>query len=333
MIRASVVLPAYNAEAFVERAIASVLGQTEPAVEVLVVDDASTDATASLVAGIAARDPRVRLMRQEVNSGPGAARNRAIAEARGEWIALLDADDSFAPHRIETLAALGDRRGADMVSDNLLLATDDDAPASPMIPRDALPEPRRMTASEFVAGNIGRRRAPRFSYGFMHPMIRRQFLAMHALRYDARNRFGEDFLFYLAGLMRGAAWWITPAALYRYTIRPGSLTEVQTAADLNRIRLAEQHLLERTRRWPDPALPRVLRRHKAGIERRYYYRAFTDALKAQAFSDALTLLCESGNSLRHIALESAVQAPIILGKAARGGYHRSRQPVKVKEAS
>lgn len=330
MIRATVVIPAYNAEAFVERAIGSVLCQTEPALEVLVVDDASTDGTAACVARLAAQDRRITLLQNTANAGPGAARNRAIGQARGAWTALLDADDSFAPNRLETLIALGERCGADLVSDNLLLVTDETGPGRPMIPQAMLPAARRMTAAEFVAGNIGSRRNPRLSFGFMHPIVRSGFIAQHELRYEPRNRYGEDFLFYLAALMCGANWWLTPLALYRYTVRSGSLTEVQSAADLSRIRLAEQRLLDEAQIWIDPPLKRALHRHKAGIERRYYYRAFTDALKARAFSSAAALLFDSTASLRHIILESWTQAPTILGKAARGGYRRDRdrRPVR-----
>jgi hypothetical protein len=319
MIQASVVVPAYNAEAYVGRALASALAQTEPDIEVLVVDDASTDRTAEIVAAIAAADPRVRLLRAPVNAGPGAARNRGLAAARGTWIALLDADDAFAPERIATLCALGARHGADLVADNLLLCGAD-SDGTPMLPPHLLAAPRRVTAAEFVLGNIGSPRTPRISYGFMHPLLRREFLAAHGLRYEERNRFGEDFLLYLACLACGACWWITPTPLYHYTVRAGSLTEVQTAADLLRIRTAEQRLMDDAA--TDPQFRQALRRHQAGIDRRYHYRAFTDALKGRTPARALGLLCASRSSLRHIALESAAQLPVILRKALRGGYRR-----------
>jgi glycosyltransferase involved in cell wall biosynthesis len=89
----SVVVPAYNAAPFLRAALDSVLAQTEPVAEVLVVDDGSTDATAEIAAGYAAP---VRLLRQE-NAGVSAARNHGIREARGEWIAFLDADDTWLP--------------------------------------------------------------------------------------------------------------------------------------------------------------------------------------------------------------------------------------------
>ncbi len=93
----SAVIPAYNAEGFVARAIDSVLSQTHPVHEVLVVDDGSRDGTARIVESFG---PSVRPIRQE-NSGPGAARNHGAREARGEWIALLDADDAWLPRKIE----------------------------------------------------------------------------------------------------------------------------------------------------------------------------------------------------------------------------------------
>lgn len=88
--RVSVLIPAYNAECYIEQAIASALGQTIEDLEVTVVDDASSDATAAIVSRFAERDRRLRLVRLPVNSGPSAARNLALSCARGTWVALLD---------------------------------------------------------------------------------------------------------------------------------------------------------------------------------------------------------------------------------------------------
>lgn len=321
-IRASVIVPAYNAEPFVRRAIASVLTQTEQYCEVLVVDDASSDATAAVVGRIAAQDARVRLFRNTINMGPAASRNRGIAQARGDWIVLLDADDELMPHRIETLIALGEQHGADLVADNLLLCQEDGSgPAAPMIPARTLPAGKFLSLAEFVDGNVGNRRTPRVSFGFLQPIIRRNFLQAHSLRYDERNRFGEDFLFYIACLLKGARWWVTPEAMYRYTVRPGSLTDMQSAADLLRIRSMEEKLLRDDRSVaPGSDLAWALRRHKAVIDRFYYYRAFTDALKAREAARAFRLLFESASGFRYIILESMTQAPSVAMKALRGGY-------------
>ncbi len=321
----SVVMPVFNAEASVAAALASALAQTEARVEVLVVDDASTDATAAIVDDAARRDPRVRLRHLARNAGPAAARNRGMAEARGAWVALLDADDSYHPRRLEHLLALADALDADMVSDNLLLCGADKLAGTAMIPPALLAAPRLLPASEFVARCTGSRKYPRVSFGFMKPLFRAGFLREHRLRYDERNRFGEDFLLYLDCLMRGARWWVTPEPLYLYTVRPGSLTEVQTASDLGRIRDADRRLLADPGIAADAALRRALRRHKAGIDRNYHYRGFTDALKARRPAEAARLLFGSGESLLCVARESFAQMPVVAAKAWRGGY-RSRRP-------
>lgn len=89
----SVVMPAYNAQSTIGAAITGVLSQTYPAVELVVVDDGSTDATPRICA---AYGSRLRYVRQE-NAGTAAARNRALAQASGEFIALCDADDVLLP--------------------------------------------------------------------------------------------------------------------------------------------------------------------------------------------------------------------------------------------
>ena len=96
----SVIVPAYNAAAFVGEALRSALSQTYPHLEVIVVDDGSTDETSDLVQAIAREDARVVLIRQQ-NAGVARARNAAIERASGEFIAPLDADDIWYPRKLE----------------------------------------------------------------------------------------------------------------------------------------------------------------------------------------------------------------------------------------
>ncbi|MBE9127581.1 MULTISPECIES: glycosyltransferase family 2 protein [unclassified Coleofasciculus] len=96
----SVIIPAYNAEAFIERTLKSVLSQTYKNLEVLVVDDGSQDRTAEIVQSIGGQDKRVILL-QQLNSGVAAARNLGIEKSQGEFIAPIDADDIWYPQNIE----------------------------------------------------------------------------------------------------------------------------------------------------------------------------------------------------------------------------------------
>jgi GT2 family glycosyltransferase len=110
----SVIIPAYNAAATIAATLNSVQRQTHEHLEIIVVDDGSTDRTAAIVTAHAAGDPRVRLIRQ-ANSGVISARNRGIAAARGAFIAPVDADDLWHPEKIEAqLVALRDHPNAGM---------------------------------------------------------------------------------------------------------------------------------------------------------------------------------------------------------------------------
>jgi hypothetical protein len=146
-------------------------------------------------------------------------------------------------------------------------------------------------------------------------------------------RFGEDFLLYLDCLMNGARWWLTPEPMYRYNVRFGSLTDVQSANDLLRISLMEEKLL---REHPmvrfDPDLAAALRRHKAVIDHFYHYRTFVDAAKARLHGTALRLLLQSPTRLRDIVLEALVQAPRVTMKTTRGGYRGTHSAHSTEES-
>ena len=107
----SVIMPLYNSSKHVGEAIKSVQDQTLDCWELCITDDCSTDDSADIVASIAAEDPRVRLFRQESNQGAAAARNRSLDNARGRFVAYLDADDMWAPEKLERQVAFMEKGG------------------------------------------------------------------------------------------------------------------------------------------------------------------------------------------------------------------------------
>ena len=109
----TVVIPAFNAEAWLPLTLQSACSQTLREIEILVVDDDSRDGTAKIALDHAARDPRIRLIRRE-NGGVGAARNSGIREARGKYIAPLDADDLWFPEKLEAQVARMEEGGEEM---------------------------------------------------------------------------------------------------------------------------------------------------------------------------------------------------------------------------
>ncbi len=95
----SIITPSYNTGPFIAETIGSVLAQTYTNWEMIIVDDCSTDNTDEMVARF--KDPRIRYLKNERNSGAAISRNYALREARGKWIAFLDSDDLWLPEKLE----------------------------------------------------------------------------------------------------------------------------------------------------------------------------------------------------------------------------------------
>ncbi|MBS9782785.1 MAG: glycosyltransferase family 2 protein [Arcobacter sp.] len=97
----SIITPSYNSERFISQTIESVLTQTYRDWEMLIVDDVSPDKSNDIIEKYIQKDSRIKLIKLEKNSGPAVARNRAIKEAKGRYIAFLDADDLWKPKKLE----------------------------------------------------------------------------------------------------------------------------------------------------------------------------------------------------------------------------------------
>ncbi len=320
--RASVIIPAYNMHDYIAAAVQSAQHQTEPDIEILVTDDCSQDDTGQIVSRLAAEDPRIRLFKTPKNGGPSVARNLALQHARGDWIVILDADDEFHPDRVRTLLTLGERVGADLAADSLMIV-DKASPGSEwaMLGADLVAEPRQVTFTEFMERSLGSRRVARgVSWVGLQPAYRREFLAAHGLQFDTANRWGEDYLLYLDCFLRRAVMWVTPEPMYYHTVRRGSLTDTPPPQDLWRIAQIDRQLMSDPMIRADLRLRRAIHRHMEAHERWFYYRVFADAAKARKFRAASEVLFRNLASLRHVTLESMTQAPRVMAKVLTGDH-------------
>lgn len=114
-INISLIIPVHNAEPFLERCLDSAVAQTVPELEIICINDASTDASRDILDAYASRDSRVRVAHREVNGGESAARNHGLSLARGEYLAFLDHDDRLEPEALRVLYERAKASGSDMV--------------------------------------------------------------------------------------------------------------------------------------------------------------------------------------------------------------------------
>jgi succinoglycan biosynthesis protein ExoO len=230
----SFVVAAFNAAPYVEAAIASALAQRDVSVEVIVVDDASTDATAEIVASIAVRDARVMLIRRQTNGGPSISRNEAMRKASGRWIAILDADDLIAPERTRKLIDLAEATSVDLVGDNFARFSANPAePHSTMIATAAFPYYFFVDTAAFLRGNAMFDASARL--GYIKLMFRTDFLRSRGIEHLEDVIIGEDYHLGLSCLLEGARFVVSSETLYKYRVRDGSLSWRLRASDITQL--------------------------------------------------------------------------------------------------
>ena len=124
----SVIMPAYNAQSYIEQAIDSVLSQSVTDLELLVIDDGSQDNTRQIVTAIAKKDHRVRLLVNEQNMGAAGTRNRGLELCRGQYVALLDSDDYYLEGMLQSMLHRAEETGADIIYCSYAIVDEDGKP-------------------------------------------------------------------------------------------------------------------------------------------------------------------------------------------------------------
>ena len=274
-------IAAHNAAAFLDDAVSSALTQTCRAVEVIAVDDGSSDGTHEALAAWARRDTRVTVLRHEHCRGAAAARDTAIAHAKGRWIAVLDADDAFLPERVERLIALAEETGADLLADNLIerdFATG--MRLGTILPPSEMAVGGPLSLSEMLRRD--RVDLPgRAKLGFLKPIVRRDFLDRSGVRYRPEMRVGEDFLFQFECVLAGGRYRLSPEAMYLCSVRAGSVSTLGRGAIY--LSAATRRMRDLARGLDDPELHALLRQRQRATDS----DCFDLAIGAQHLGDAL----------------------------------------------
>ncbi|MDB5662688.1 MAG: glycosyl transferase [Sphingomonas bacterium] len=227
----TVIIAAYRAEATITASIQSALSDALVG-EVLVIDDASPDATAAVAQDADDGSGRLKVLIQPTNAGPAAGRNRGLNEARGSYVAVLDADDLLLPGRFAALLALP---AWDFAADNILFVPAVPPPAELTNLATGVAT-RQIALEEFIFGNISVRGRGRSELGFLKPVMRREFLALHRLCYDERLRLGEDFILYVQALAKGARFLLSERCGYLALERSESLSGRHSIENLEALR-------------------------------------------------------------------------------------------------
>lgn len=217
----SVIMANYRGARYLAASMKAVLAQSEPRLELILADDASDDDSVAIARGIAAGDPRVKVIASPRNGGPAVTRNLALDAARGDWIAIVDSDDLIHPQRLARLVQAATAAGADIAADDLVhFGAAERAQGRTLLQGLRLSSPMRLTLDLYLQGNAPGADLP--SFGYLKPLIRRSVLG--ARRYDPALRIGEDYDLILRLLIDGASFLLLPDPLYAYRRHAGSVS-------------------------------------------------------------------------------------------------------------
>ncbi|HYD88931.1 MAG TPA: glycosyltransferase [Vitreimonas sp.] len=288
--RVSVIMANFNGAAHIAAAVRSVLRQTETALELIVSDDGSTDDSLAMARNAAAGDPRLIIVTTQLSrTGPAAARNRALAHAQGDWIAIVDNDDYIHPERLKRLIDAAEADGADIAADDLLTFYDSVEKPPHAHLRGALAD-RDNWIKPWCYERTNRLLGPGPALGYLKPVFRRALGA----RYDETLRIGEDSELILRLMIAGARLRLYPALGYFYRKHDASISHRLDLASIDALDAAYSRL--------DPGEDSALKREIArGAAARADAKAFTkliDGLKAKSWGRAMSAALNRPSALR-----------------------------------
>lgn len=211
----TIIIPVYNASKYITRCINSLINQTYQALQIIIIDDGSTDGSGDICKVFAEQDKRIELIHQ-VNSGVSAARNTGLDSLRGEWIAFVDADDYVSPYYIEDLLAITQKDCDFAICRAIWVKEDDELSAEPF---ERSKQARSITGMEACILNFGKEVQ-------LFVMCWGKLFKSNLwtdLRFPDIG-IGEDLYITYKLLYKAGHIAITDAKLYAYTLTSGSLS-------------------------------------------------------------------------------------------------------------
>ena len=315
------VIAAYNSAGTIRHAIESALAQRHVSIEIVVVDDASSDDTREVVGQFA--DPRLKLIALERNRGPGGARNAGLEAARGQWIAILDSDDTVDPDRLARMIARAEKADAQIVVDNLDVVSRDGS-RQRMFSESDLARQSQLTLPAFIASNALFR--SEHNYGYMKPVFLRGFLQEHALRFDETLRIGEDYILLASALARGGRCVVEPTAGYIYNVRDGSISRVLRKDHVEAMLVSDQRFLMDNRL--NSAAQAAQRVRTRSLREARSFLDLVEHLKRGSLLRALRTAISDPAAVRHLRMPIEARLRRLIGRPTRALKQSSRSPGK-----
>jgi succinoglycan biosynthesis protein ExoO len=310
----SILIAAWKAEGYLSRAVASALASTDLDVEVIIVDDASPDGTYVAAQQLADTDPRTVTHRLAANSGPSAARNQALALARGRYVAVLDADDAFLPGRLSALVKHAEATGVDIVVDNMIEVDDagNQLGSSAFLKSAAFATDREIDLLTWIAFNQPMKGGD--CIGYLKPLIRRDTLITSEISYDTTLRNSEDYYLVANLLAAGKRMRYLATPGYLYTRSRGS-TSFRLKPEHTRAWLAaEQRLAEVHGPQLSTEVRKAIGRRLRALRNVNQLVAATHAVQARKLGDALAVMASDAQGALYTL---GVFARIAMGKILR----------------
>ena len=298
----AIVIPLYNDAPNIARAMESAIAQETPPgmmIEVIVVDDCSTDDGPAIAQEIASRYTNVRALKQDKNGGPSVARNRALAETNAAWFTPLDSDDFMKPDRISKLVSYALENELDFVADNLLISYIDTPETVERNLWPGKPQGDITLTADFFVSRCLESEVARSELGFLHPLVNRAAMKDGEAPYKNELRFGEDFELYTRLLIEGAKAKLVDPYGYYLVQRPASASNVQSGDDHEKLARIGRGFLKRPNL--DKATRTALARHVAQSEKEWAWWQVIDGVKARAPWKVLSAFGISLSASLHVA--------------------------------